>query len=1000
MWRRNHKMRQIGSDLIGQESTQQEAQRLFSQHQQSICRHTDRLFAGLMACQWVAGIVAAYTISPKTWIGAYSQTHPHIYAAVFLGGAISALPIALALIQPGRASTRYAIATAQMLMSALLIHLTGGRIETHFHVFGSLAFLSFYRDWRVLVPATIVVAADHLLRGIYFPQSVYGVLATSEWRWLEHAGWVIFEDSFLIASCLRGRKEMWQIAERTAAKEASEERYRSVVEQTAEGIFLLDPESRRVVESNAAFQNLMGYTPEEALSLTIQDFSMVDSDCSIQSLLDGGDSHSGECQYRRKDGSTRDVSVNTSLISYGGRTSLCTVVRDITERKRADEELQRAKEAAEAASRAKSEFLANMSHEIRTPMNGIIGMTELALDTRLSIEQREYLESVKMSSSSLLTLINDILDFSKIEAGKLDLDDTPFSLREVLASTLRPLGLRAHQKGLELAFQVSDNAPDALIGDSVRLRQVLVNLVGNAIKFTDQGEVVVRVETTRLPDEKACLHLSVADTGIGIAREKQKLIFSAFTQADGSVTRLFGGTGLGLSISSKLVHMMGGEIWVESELGHGSTFHFTVRLNLQTDVTEQPEAMGTIGLHDLAVLVVDDNATNQRILEQLLRNWHMKPTVAGSGQVALAALKTGRETGEPFHLVLLDAEMPEMDGFAVAERIRQEPALSTITIMMLTSTNHHGDAARARELGINAYLVKPIAQSGLFDAIVNLLGPPSVGRLTAGAVELSSRGTRPTLRILLAEDNETNQQVAVNLLKKHGHEVTTAWNGKETIEAFERESFDLILMDIHMPDMGGLEVSALIREKERATTGHIPIIALTARAMKGDREKCIEAGMDGYISKPIDVREFFQCIYSLADRTPDATDQDWKVPPRGATEDVDVLDREALLECVEGDLEFLSGLARRFLEYSPNLLSKIERAVSEADWQTLEDVAHTIKGAAGSFRAAPAFQAAARLEQAAAEGNLPAASEAMDTLKECLDRLKPALVGLLLEYAT
>ncbi len=820
-------MRQIESDLTCQESTLRRAQELFGRHQQIIFKHTDRLFAGLMAFQWVAGIIAAYWISPKTWSGPYSQTHPHIYAAAFLGGAISILPIALAIVQPGRDTTRYAIATAQMLMSALLIHLTGGRIETHFHVFGSLAFLSFYRDWRVLIPATVVIAADHLLRGIYFPQSVYGVLTTSEWRWLEHAGWVIFEDSFLIASCLRGRKEMWQIAERTAAKEASEERYRSVVEQTAEGIVLLEPESGRILECNPAFLNLVGYTPEEVSTLTVHDFTVGDCETGdrIQRILEGADSITGECQYRLKNGSLIEVSINTSLISYGGRNSLCTVVRDISERKRADEELQRAKDAAEAANRSKSEFLANMSHEIRTPMNGIIGMTELALDTRLTTEQREYLQSVKTSSASLLTLINDILDFSKVEAGKLDLEDVDFSLRNVFASALKPLSLLAHQKGLELAFQVSPDLPDELVGDPMRLRQVLVNLVGNAIKFTDHGEVVAQAEMVRQSEDAVCLHLSVRDTGIGIAPDKQKLIFSAFTQADGSVTRIYGGTGLGLTISSKLVHMMGGEIWVESELGHGSTFHFTVRMKPQTAFEPQPAAIGSIELRGMRVLVADDNVTSQQILAQMLRSWEMRPTVVGSGQAALSAMTAARDADDPFLLVLLDAEMPEMDGVALAQRIRQAPDISTVTIMMLTSTTYQLNAARSRELGISAYLVKPIAQSNLFDAIVSLFGPPSADHLASDLSDISSLGTQPRLRILLAEDNETNQQVAVRLLEKHGHTVSVACSGKEAVAAFERESFDLVLMDLHMPDMGAwqqLPAYAKKRELLRVISQSLP----------------------------------------------------------------------------------------------------------------------------------------------------------------------------------
>jgi len=864
-----------------------------------------------------------------------------------------------------------------------------------------LAFLSFYRDWRVLIPATVVVAADHLIRGIYFPESVYGVLAASEWRWLEHAGWVIFEDSFLIASCVRGKKEMWQIAERTAAKEASEERYRSVVEQTAEGIFLVDPESGRILESNAAFQDLLGYTPEEVLRLTKQDFTVGGLESAVGSLpgmASSADSLSGEHLYRLKDGSLRNVSVNTSSISYGGKKTLCTVVRDITERKRADEELQRAKEAAEAASQAKSEFLANMSHEIRTPMNGIIGMTELALDTNLSAEQRDYLASVKASAGSLLTLVNDILDFSKVEAGKLDIEEVEFSLRDTLANTLKPLSLRAHQKGLELAINVSPHVPDALIGDPVRLRQVLVNLIGNAIKFTEQGEVVVHAETVEQSDGGVRLHLSVTDTGIGISPENQELIFRAFTQADGSVTRIYGGTGLGLAISSKLVQMMDGKIWVNSELDGGSTFHFTVLLKVQHASTSASREVTTIDLRGMPVLVVDDNVTNQQILEQMLSSWKMKPVVVGSGEAALSTLKAAYDQGEGFRIVLLDAEMPEMDGFTLAEQIRQIPELSAVLIMMLTSITGRADVAQSKELGIKAYLVKPIVESSLFDAIIKALDATSAAPDETDVYVLSSAEDRPRLRILLAEDNETNQRVAANLLQKHGHSVTVVCNGKEAVAATESESFDLILMDLHMPGMGGLEATGSIRQKEQGTNNHIPIIALTARAMKGDREKCINAGMDGYISKPIDVTKLFESIYSVCPNSSDVTEPDLTKPTHQSNED-EVLDITALLANVDGDFQFLNEIVKRFLEYSPDLLARIEGAFQDDDASALEDAAHMMKGALGSFRAGPAYDAASRLEDIACAGDVMQAGEVIRELKDELKRLEPALTELLLECA-
>jgi signal transduction histidine kinase/DNA-binding response OmpR family regulator len=535
-----------------------------------------------------------------------------------------------------------------------------------------------------------------------------------------------------------------------------------------------------------------------------------------------------------------------------------TIRNQLEEAARLRQAAEEARAAAETASQAKSEFLANMSHEVRTPMNGVIGMIDLLLDTDLNPEQLDYASLVKSSADSLLTVINDILDFSKIEAGKLELESIEFKLRDSMMPTIKTLALRAHQKGLELTCDIRPEVPQVVVADPSRLRQIIVNLIGNAIKFTQRGEVGLKVALDSRTQEQVRLHFVVQDTGIGIAPQKQKLIFEAFSQADGSTARKFEGTGLGLTISKRLVEMMGGRIWVESVEGKGSAFHFTASLGVGK-VVEPPQAMAMVALAGLSVLVVDDNTTNRRILQEMLSNWGMRPTLAESGTTALECVK---QAEHPFALILTDFHMPDMDGFTLVEQLRQgpDPAVEA-KIIMLTSAGQRGDAARCRELGVAAFLSKPIGQAELFDCIVRVLGTSSSGaESTALLTPHTLREGKRKLHVLLAEDNAVNQRLAMRLLEKHGHRVTLTTNGREALAALDQENFDVVLMDVQMPEMDGFEATAAIRVREQSSGRHLPILAMTAHAMRGDQERCLAAGMDGYISKPIRVQELIALL--------------------------------------------------------------------------------------------------------------------------------------------
>jgi PAS domain S-box-containing protein len=677
--------------------------------------------------------------------------------------------------------------------------------------------------------------------------------------WLHALAKIVRDDDGNV-ECLNGVVQ--DITERKRAEQAladAEQRSRSLLESAPDGMMIAD-EQGQIVIVNAQFEVLFGYAKEEIVGQHIevllperyrhQHIGQRTSFFSSPSVRAMGSGR--ELFARRKDGTELPVEISLSPLQTEEGVLVSSSIRDISERRQAEAELVRARRAAEAANQAKSDFLANMSHEIRTPMNGIMGMTELALDTELTGEQREFLETIDSSAKSLLSLINDILDFSKIEANKLELDPVDFELRERIGETLSTLAVRTHAKNLELAVDVASEVPERLVGDINRIRQVLINLLGNAIKFTDQGEIVLRIDLVRQREQQVTLRFAVTDTGIGLPEEKLETIFQPFEQADASTTRKYGGTGLGLAICVRLVELMGGKMKVDSVLGRGTTFSFTAELELGSGLSSERLSTPPRELRGMRVLIVDDNATNRRILMKMLENWGMQPEAVDSAAEALQTLHA-TTPDRPFGLVVSDVIMPETDGFMLAEQIKSDLLLKDIPIILLTSANRSGDGARCRELGIAAHLIKPARQSLLFDSIASSVGSMGVEPRSSrrGPTEPALASGPAALHLLLAEDNAINQKFAVRALSKVGHTVTVANNGQEAVDAWSEGTFDAILMDIQMPIMDGNLATAEIRKREASSGRRIPIIAMTAHAMKGDREMCLAAGMDGYVTKPI-----------------------------------------------------------------------------------------------------------------------------------------------------
>jgi PAS domain S-box-containing protein len=821
--------------------------------------------------------------------------------------------------------------------------------------------------------------------------------------------------------------------ERSRAEQAlreSEERFRGTFENAGVGIAHTHP-TGRLLRVNEKFCAIVGYPREELLQKTFQDITHPDdltvSLGSLAALMRGESVVVGhEKRYVRKDGSPVWVELFSSLQrdADGKPAYAIAILHDISERKRLESELRGAKDAAESANRAKDEFLANVSHEIRTPMNAILGMTELVLDTPLTEDQRQCLKTAKSASDNLLGVINDLLDFAKIEAGKLELDPADFSLRAALGDTMRALAIRAHAKGLELICQVQPGVPDALVGDAGRMRQVLLNLVGNAIKFTEMGEVVVSVEMGKRgqsgsgsgsggappdpdpdPDPDAgsvLLQFAVKDTGIGIPAEKQSKIFRAFEQEDMSTTRKYGGTGLGLSIAAQLAGLMGGAITVESEPGRGSLFAFTARFGRQTQPSERVPARPPLPLCSLRALIVDDNSANRRILEEWLRSWRMKAAAVGDGLAALDALWHGVAQGQPYALVLLDARMPDPDGVALAAMIRERAELAATRIILLTSGDRPGEPARFRQLRIDAHLLKPLQQDELLDAIsrvmsrnadegtrgegrgANTEAPTRSGVPDAPISDPSSLAPRPTplaprLRILAAEDNEFNTQLLEQLLVRRGHTVQVAGNGREALALLEQGDFDLLLLDVHMPEIDGFQVIQAIRERERVAGGHLHVVALTARSRKEDRERCLAAGMDDFLSKPVQAADLWAAVERAASGRPRPADSS----ARG------LIDPAVLLAACGDDAAMLQKMGRSFQARLPEHLAALQDALRAADAARLREAAHRFAGMLAVF-STTAGDAASALEEQAARGRL----EESGPLVERIDAMARELAGV------